>query len=419
MPKKGKKGKKGKETGPEPTTTSIIINQREKMLCPRLGDYYTVQVNVETILQDVADKLIKKVAEKKSPLLSLCNMKLNKFPILFNYADDLSSVLELNLSKNNLYDQDQLFSALKYMHTLKKLNLSHNFLLGSLSEAVSGIDELEELILDVNNITELCPEIKYLRNMKVFSISDNSITTLLPEAASWTKLEVLNIKNNKIADIGYLPQHWPELRRLYGGSNLIQVIPYEIGHCKQLKQLDLSANSIQQIPLSLAQCENLEKLHLGSNKIETFPLQVLKCLTKLEELHLYKNKLTTLPSEIGNLACLKKLTLSSNNLKGLPDELGACSTLEELYVNNNAKFSYFPGSGGHLRNLKELSMAKCPALKQLPGTVGELEKLRELDIRGAKKQVCKITPEMVEALQKNRCVIRGGVVKKAKGGKKK
>jgi hypothetical protein len=41
--------------------------------------------------------------------------------------------------------------------------------------------------------------------------------------------------------------------------------------------------------------------------------------------------------------------LASNNLRGLPDEIAACTTLEELYLSNNAKFSYFPGSAGHLR----------------------------------------------------------------------
>ena len=34
-----------------------------------------------------------------------------------------------------------------------------------------------------------------------------------------------------------------------------------------------------------------------------------------------------------------------------------------------------------------------------------------------KKPVCKITPEMVAALKEHFCKIRGGVVKKAKGGK--
>ena len=46
---------------------------------------------------------------------------------------------------------------------------------------------------------------------------------------------------------------------------------------------------------------------------------------------------------------IQKLSLASNNLRGLPDEIAACTTLEELYLSNNAKFSYFPGSAGHLR----------------------------------------------------------------------
>ncbi|RYG62697.1 hypothetical protein EON64_17385 [archaeon] len=111
--------------------------------------------------------------------------------------------------------------------------------------------------------------------------------------------------------------------------------------------------------------------------------------------------------------------MANNVLKGLPDEIGACTTLEELYVSNNPKFSYFPSSAGHLRRLKELSLARCPALKQLPNTAMEMSELRELDLRTAKKQVCKITPELVDALKQHFCKIRGGVVKKGKGGKKK
>ena len=110
-------------------------------------------------------------------------------------------------------------------------------------------------------------------------------------------------------------------------------------------------------------------------------------------------------------------------------------------------------------------MSKCPALKQLPNTskfllsvsfssfysvviflhlgiyfhslnftyeltnytnyyqtyttASEMVSLRELDLRAAKKQVCKITPELVAALKERFCKVRGGVVKKAKGGGKK
>ena len=45
--------------------------------------------------------------------------------------------------------------------------------------------------------------------------------------------------------------------------------------------------------------------------------------------------------------------------------------------------------------------------------------LRELDVRAPKKQVCKIPPEVAELLKNQHCIIRGGVVKKAKGKKAK
>ena len=52
-------------------------------------------------------------------------------------------------------------------------------------------------------------------------------------------------------------------------------------------------------------------------------------------------------------------------------------------------------------------------------TAMELSDLQELDLRAAKKQVCKISPEVVDALKQHFCKVRGGVIKKAKGGKKK
>ncbi len=50
--KKGKKGKKDKgPTGPVPTTTVQIIQDRTKMLCPRMGDIYDRNEQVEMILE--------------------------------------------------------------------------------------------------------------------------------------------------------------------------------------------------------------------------------------------------------------------------------------------------------------------------------------------------------------------------------
>ena len=55
-------------------------------------------------------------------------------------------------------------------------------------------------------------------------------------------------------------------------------------------------------------------------------------------------------------------------------------------------------------------------------TAGEWLALKELDLRAAKKQVCKMTPETSAMFKLRHCIVRGGIIKKAKkgkGGKKK
>lgn len=53
MPKKSKKGKKGKKVavGPEIRTTRVIISERARMNCPRMGDNYTRIMEVDSILE--------------------------------------------------------------------------------------------------------------------------------------------------------------------------------------------------------------------------------------------------------------------------------------------------------------------------------------------------------------------------------
>jgi Leucine-rich repeat (LRR) protein len=250
-------------------------------------------------------------------------------------------------------------------------------------------------------------------------MADNSVAALPEELAEWKGVEHINVKNNKLVELPpSIFQSFPSIQRLYVGGNLLRTLPEEIGHCTALVALDFSNNQIEALPVALEQCTNLELLHCGCNKIMDVQPEIFAALTKLKELQLYKNKITIVPPEIGNLSCIERISLASNNLKTLPDEIGSCTTLQELYLGNNAKFSNFPASAGHLHRLRELSLRKCPALKQLPNTAMELTSLRELDVRAMKKEVCKIAQEVAEALEAQSCVLRGGVIKKGKPAKK-
>lgn len=418
---KGKKGKEKKEKGPEPVTTAQIIEDRTKMFCPRMGDIYTRSIEVEYILEDVCTKIIEKALRKRDSTLVLTSLKLSQLPDFTLVYHEMQMITEINLSKNNLFNGDQVFQALSQLGQLTKLNISHNFLNGILSIYAGELSNtIEVLNFDVNQITGFQANVGNWINLKVLSMCDNSITSLPVECSHWGQLQILNLKNNKIMEInGEILQSWSNVEKLYLGRNLIKILSEDIGYCNQLVELDLSSNGLETVPFALSQCTALKLLHLGSNKLTEVPPGLFTNLKCLREVQLYKNKLTEIPSDIGNLVDIERLSYSSNNIRMVPEEIGTCTMLRELYLSNNAKLSSIPSTAGHLRRLQELSLRKCPALKQIPATIAELPELRELDIRAPKKQVCKITPEFVELLRKSHCIIRGGVVKKAKGGGKK
>ena len=416
--KKGKKGKKGAGDKPiiPPVTTVKMLEDRTKMLCPRMGDVYTRTQQVDHILEDVATHLIKKVAKKQLVSLSLCSMRMSDFPELTLILPDLQCLREVNLSKNNLFNGDKLFEALCQLEQLTKVDLSENCLNGQLSDFAGNLNLLESINLDVNQLTGLGSTVSNWTKLQRFSAQDNSITEIPEEAASWKEAQCVNFKNNKISSLpGMLFNAWQKLEKLYLGSNLLTEIPIEVGSCPSIIELDFSSNQIETVPTNLALCEQLELLHLGNNQILEIPPEIFSSLGKLRELQLYKNKLTILPPEVGNLRSIERLSVASNNIKTVPEEIGSCVTLVELYLSNNAKLSYFPSSAGHLRRLQELKLYKCPALKQVPTTLLEMSSLKELDLRAVKKQVCKISPECMDAFKAQKCIVRGGVVKKIKG----
>lgn len=175
--KKGKKGKKVVEAGPTPVTTVQILEDRTKMLCPRLGDVYFKSMQVETILEDVADRFLKKVSNKQMDTISLKGMKLTHFPDVRRYGNDLMCLTNLDLAKNQLFNGDELFKSLTHVKHLVELNLSENFLNGMLSDYAGQLENLEVLNLDVNNLTGLCPAVSRWTKLRVFTISDNSLTS--------------------------------------------------------------------------------------------------------------------------------------------------------------------------------------------------------------------------------------------------
>ena len=117
MAKKKGKGKKGSvPAGPPIITTSIIRRERIKVLCPRLGDAFTRAKLVDEILEDVAERILLKASVGKSNTINLSCMRINQLPDLFMLAPDLKSLIDINLSRNNLFNSDHVFEVTEWGH---------------------------------------------------------------------------------------------------------------------------------------------------------------------------------------------------------------------------------------------------------------------------------------------------------------
>jgi hypothetical protein len=114
-----------------------MIEEREKMFCPRLGDSFTKTAQVSAILDgilpariyitiiflninifdsinklflsDVAAKALIKCATKKANTVNLSSLKLTCLPAISGFVSELQALTDINLSKNHLFNSEDLF----------------------------------------------------------------------------------------------------------------------------------------------------------------------------------------------------------------------------------------------------------------------------------------------------------------------
>ena len=58
--------------------------------------------------QDVAESYLQKVIDNQSNSINLGGLKLTKFPTLINIGTELDCLIDINLSKNNLFNGDEV-----------------------------------------------------------------------------------------------------------------------------------------------------------------------------------------------------------------------------------------------------------------------------------------------------------------------
>ncbi|CAI9090544.1 OLC1v1025343C1 [Oldenlandia corymbosa var. corymbosa] len=223
---------------------------------------------------------------------------------------------------------------------LSFLDLSDNNLSGFIPRTFGGLQNLQELYLDGNNLSVVPSCIGNMTSLSVLHLASNNLTSSLPPSL-WMleNLLLLNTSSNSLS--GHLPP--------------------EIGNVKAITVIDLSGNFLSgKLPSTIGDLQNLINLSLSHNDLDGPIPDSFGKLVGLEILDLSQNKLTgEIPKSLENLVYLKEFNVSFNQLSG--------------QIPSNGSFQNFTGesfeSNGALCGAPRFQVKPCPVVSRKRRTV--------------------------------------------------
>ncbi|XP_030478343.2 phytosulfokine receptor 1 [Cannabis sativa] len=199
------------------------------------------------------------------------------------------------------------------------LELDNKRLTGKVCESLSGLDQLKILNLSHNYLSgSLEDEDFRFYNLEILDLSNNEFTgTIAASIFEVSTLKILDLSQNHF---------YGEIPNIFGNSTSLQVL--------SLQGNDLSGN----LPESVFQLHNLTELQLGDNSFSGKLSDGIGNLSNLVKLDISFNLFSgSLPDIFNSLGKLEHLYAASNNFTGhLPPSLINSKSLMILNINNNS-----------------------------------------------------------------------------------
>ena len=120
----------------------------------------------------------------------------NKLPDLYKNTD-VSNSKTVNLSNKNLRN---IPSYVFDKTNTEELNVSNNYLTGSIQGEIRFLSKLKILNASNNSMTGVPAEIGQLQNLEILDLSNNKLTGLPNELGNLQNLKVLNLSGNKYSE---------------------------------------------------------------------------------------------------------------------------------------------------------------------------------------------------------------------------
>ncbi|KAK0571020.1 hypothetical protein LWI29_009933 [Acer saccharum] len=328
----------------------------------------------------------------KIPLKSECELKELRFLLLwsnrlvgeFPAALSNSSKLEWLDLESNLLSGELPSEMIRKMPQLQFLYLSYNDFVSH--DHNTNLEPFLLLWLIHQTFKSWNWQISSLVNLTLLNLSSNFLNgTIPPQLCQMRKLERVFLSNNSLS--GEIPSALgdiPHLGLLDLSKNMLSgSIPDSFANLSQLRRLLLYENKLSgTIPPSLGKCVNLEILDLSHNKISgIIPAEVAGLRSLKLYLNLSSNHLDgPLPLELSKMDMVLAIDLSLNNISGtIPPQLANCIALESLNLSDNILEGPLPASIGQLPYLKEIDVSSNRLFGEIPQTFQASSTLKQLN----------------------------------------
>ncbi|ORX55280.1 hypothetical protein BCR36DRAFT_410220 [Piromyces finnis] len=199
-------------------------------------------------------------SQPKLMRLILDNSNIWEIPNIINSASS-SSIESISL-KNNLLTAFPYF--LRNMPHLKSLNISENKINEELTNEISQFPSLEILNISSNFMTGSIPEIP--SSLKELYIDNNQFSSLKFSYSQSPNLEIFSGNNNKLGNDAFkLLTEFQNMKNISLENTELTGIPSSINNLSKLRYLSLKNNDIDQLPEEFNDIKYLEELNLSGN----------------------------------------------------------------------------------------------------------------------------------------------------------